>query len=424
MLTLVIFILVLGVLVLAHEFGHFITARIFGMKVEEFGFGFPPRALGIQFLRGKKLQPIATEEKITVEETAMGEIITDEKKEIDIVVPWKRKRLVWGNRELSEHDENYGTVYSINWLPIGGFVKIKGENGDAKTESDSFMAKPAWQKSITLVSGVLMNIILAAVLLSFGFMYGLPQATDDVKDATVVRDAHVAIMEVLPGKPAAAAGLKMGDEIVQINDLKNPRIAQMQNYVDSHSGQELSFVIKRGNEMFTQKIKPVVAADTGKGGIGVAILELGLVKYPWYRAIYEGFAATFIYLGAIFVAFYSLIAGLFNGSGAAGAVSGPIGIAVLTGQAAKLGFAYLIQFTAMLSLNLAVLNILPLPALDGGRILFVWLGKIFRKPVFMKFEQAAHTIGFLLLLLLVAVVTLKDLSSFAGFFKNLASRIF
>ena len=148
------------------------------------------------------------------------------------------------------------------------------------------------------------------------------------------------------------------------------------------------------------------------------------VKYPWYRAIYEGFLATFIYLGAIFAAFYSLIAGLFNGSGAAGAVSGPIGIAVLTGQAAKLGLAYLLQFTAMLSLNLAVLNILPLPALDGGRILFVWLGKIFRKPVFMKFEQAAHTIGFLLLLLLVAVVTLKDLSSFAGFFKNLASRIF
>src|SRR3989339_379894 len=210
MLTLIIFILDLGVLVLAHEFGHFIAARKSGMKVEEFGFGFPPRIFGGQFLKGKKLEPIIEVEKITLEETAGGEMIVDEKKEIDVVVPWHRRRLIWGNRDLDDKDENYGTVYSLNWLPLGGVVKIKGENGEAENESDSFMAKPAWKKTIVLAAGVAMNIVLAAVLLSVGYMVGLPQTTDDIADGTIVKDARLAVLEVMPGKPAAPARRRIG----------------------------------------------------------------------------------------------------------------------------------------------------------------------------------------------------------------------
>ncbi|MFA6486236.1 MAG: RIP metalloprotease RseP [Candidatus Magasanikbacteria bacterium] len=384
MLTAIIFILVLGVLVLAHEFGHFIAARKCGMKVEEFGFGFPPRAFGVRFLDGGKRE-------------------------------W-----VWGNKDASGEK----TVYSINWLPIGGFVKIKGENGDAENDSDSFMAKPAWKKTIVLAAGVVMNIVLAAVLLSVGYMVGLPQTTDDVSDATVVKDARIAILEVASGRPAALAGLKMGDEIIQIDEIKNPRIVDMQAYVDQKRGQEITFIIARGAENFEKKITPAVSAETGKGGIGVAIAEVGLIKYPWYLAIYHGVIATGAYLLAIVLAFWHLFVGLFAGKGAGEAVAGPVGIAVMTGQVARMGLAYLLQFTAMLSLNLAVINILPIPALDGGRIVFTWLGKIFKKPVFMKFEQSAHAIGFALLMLLVVVVTVKDLGAFKGVFMNLFNKIF
>lgn len=384
MLTVIIFIVILGILVLAHEFGHFIAARKSGMKVEEFGFGFPPRAFGVRFLENGK------------------------------------KEWVWGNKEVLGEK----TIYSINWLPLGGFVKIKGENGEAETESDSFMAKSAWKKTIVLAAGVIMNIILAAALLSVGYMVGLPQTTEDIGDGTVVKDMRIAIMEVAAGKPAAQAGLKTGDEIIAVGELRNPRVTAMQEYVDKNRDKEIVFTIARGKETLEKKITPTLNAETGKGGIGVAIAEVGMVKYPWYKAIYHGVLATWAYLVAIVLAFWHLITGLFVGKGAGGAVAGPVGIAVMTGQVARLGLAYLLQFTAMLSLNLAVLNILPIPALDGGRILFTWLGKIFKKPMFMKFEQAAHTIGFLALMLLVVVVTAKDLWGFKMVFVNLFNKIF
>lgn len=377
MLTTIIFIVILGLLVLVHEFGHFIAARRSGMKVEEFGFGFPPRALGVRFLGDGK------------------------------------KEWIWGNKE-SAGDK---TAYSINWLPIGGFVKIKGENGENSTnengavDTDSFMSKSAWQKTIVLVAGVAMNIILAAALLSVGYMIGLPQATEDISDATVVRDARVAVLQVVPDMPAARSGLVLGDEIVQIDQLTSPRVVVMQEYLNTHVGKPVNFVISRDGQKFEKQITPIVNASTGKGGIGVGIAEVGLVKYPWYRAIYHGITATGLYLMAILTAFWGLIVGLFAGHGAGAAVAGPVGIAVMTGQMARLGLAYLLQFTAMLSLNLAIINILPIPALDGGRVLFVWLGKIFKKPVFMKFEQIAHMVGFALLITLVVVVTVKDLSS-------------
>lgn len=386
MSTIIIFVAILAVLVLSHEFGHFIVARRCGIKVEEFGFGFPPRLFGVQ-IKNKK---------------------------------W---RFVWGNRELTPEDDAYGTVYSLNWLPLGGFVKIKGEDG-VSNDPDSFSSKPIWRRALVIVAGVFMNVVLAAALLSIGYMVGLPQMTDELPDNVTVQDRRVEIIQVLPGKPAETVGVKDGDTVYKVGPLVQPRLKQMQDFVNVHKQEEITFVFKRGEQLLEKKITPMVYADTGKGGIGVAIAEVGVVKYPWYKAIYQGIIATGLYLKEIVMAFYFLIKGWIGGAAMGEAVSGPVGIAVMTGKVARLGFIYLLQFTAVLSLNLAILNILPIPALDGGRLLFLGISKVLRRPVTPKYEQIAHTIGFMLLMLLVLVVTIKDISAFRGLFITFFHKIF
>ncbi len=380
MFTLLIFIAVLAVLVLSHEFGHFIVARKSGIKVDEFGFGFPPRLAGI-----RRLKKIGSKHR------------------------WE---IVWGHKKATAaaetSEEVPGTLYSLNLLPLGGFVKIKGENGAPTADHDSFAAKKIWQRALVIAAGVLMNIVLAAALLSVGFMVGFPQAAGGATGSEV-QGQRLEIIQVLPGKPAEAAGLKSGDAIVRINDLVNPQPEDFRNYINTHRNEDVTVTIERGKETFTKKIHPIVYEDTGRGGLGVAVAEVGFVRYPWYKAIYHGIRATGTYLKEIVIAFAYLFKGLFTGAGFGGAVSGPVGVAVMTGEVARMGFGYLIQFTALLSLNLAVLNILPIPALDGGRLLFIIINAIRRRPVAPKYEQIAHTIGFVLLMLLVVAVTIKDL---------------
>lgn len=378
MASLLYFLAVLAILVVSHEFGHFIFAKKTGMGVHEFGFGFPPRFLGIQFKKGDR----------------------------------KKWRLVWGNRDLDETDEEYGTVYSLNWLPLGGFVKIKGENGEDAVDQDSFAAKKFWQKSLVLCAGVMMNVVLAFVLLTIGYIVGLPQNVDNMADVSRVSDRRIEILQTLPGKPAEAAGIQAGDVVLQVGDLQNPRLKQMQEYVDTHKNEQILVRVKRNDQIIDKKIQPVVYNDTGKGGLGIAIAEVGNVRYPFFSAIWQGAKTTVWYLKEIIVAFYLLLKGLFAGHGVGEAVSGPVGVAVMTGRVAKLGWIYLIQFAAMLSLNLAVFNILPIPALDGGRQLFLIIAKLRGKAVSQKLEQIFHTIGFALLMLLVLVVTIRDLANF------------
>ncbi len=388
MFTLLIFIAVLAVLVLSHEFGHFIAAKKSGMRVYEFGFGFPPRAFG--WYRD----------------------------------PLTKKIKFVGSKFDRESAPSPATIYSINWLPLGGFVQMKGENDANNTSSDSFAAQKVWKRAITLSAGVVMNILVAMVLLSIGYMMGLPQATNDMEDASSIKDRRTEIIQIIAGKPAAIAGLVNGDVIVSVGDINNPRLKELQKYVNDHQSEEIAVTIKRGEEVFTKNIKPAIYADTGKAGLGVGIAEIGTVQYPWYRAIYYGVTDTFWYLKEILLAFYTLISGLFAGAGTGEAVAGPVGIAMMTGRVARLGLAYLIQFTAMLSLNLAIFNILPLPALDGGRLLFLLIGKIKGTPVNPKWEQIIHSVGFSLLLLLVLVVTIKDLAAFRVVFANMVNKIF
>lgn len=383
MLTIIIFILVLSILVFVHELGHFLSARKFGVKAEEFGFGFPPRVWGIY----KN---------------------TDGK--------WKQ---VWGSKEVADSPK---TIYSLNWIPLGGFVKIKGENGENEAENDSFASRSIWQRAVMLSAGVTMNVFLAAVLISVGLMIGLPQVLEGVNPQAKVTDKKIQIVQVMADSAAAKAELKIGDVIMGIDGKKFDNYEQLQTYVAEHPNQQLNYKIKRGTEEMDKIITPEVRQETGKAGIGVGITETGLVSYPWYLAIWYGIKETVLLVWAIIVAFFQLIKGLILGHGVSADLAGPVGIAALTGQVARMGFVYLLQLTALLSVNLAVINFLPFPALDGGRVLFLIIEKIKGKPVKRELESIIHNIGFLLLLLLVFVVTFRDVSKL-GAIKNLLERI-
>lgn len=364
--TLVVFVFILGLLVFVHELGHFVAARKNGVKVEEFGFGFPPRMVGVK--RGD-------------------------------------------------------TIYSLNWIPLGGFVKIKGETGENKEDEDSFAHKKIWRRATILAAGVFMNFVLAAVLLSIGFIIGLPQVVDGEGGYARVRDAKVQVVQVLVGTPAKEAGLETGDTIMSIDGQIISDVGQMQDYVSEKAGVPVKIVFLHGTEQIEKEITPVVLSETGHGGIGVGLLKSGIVSYPWYLAFWKGAAATVSSTGEIAVAFYELIKNLIVTQKVSVDLSGPVGIAVLTGQVARMGFVYLLQFTALLSVNLAVINFLPFPALDGGRIVFLIIEKIRRKPVSQKIENLVHNIGFALLMILILLVTYRDIARFGGKFADLWDKI-
>lgn len=376
MTTFIIFIIVLSVLVFVHELGHFWTARKLGVKAEEFGFGFPPRALG--FFKDKSGK-------------------------------W---RFLKGSRDpqsLPEAQRPISTVYSINWLPLGGFVKIKGENGEGKQDSDSFAAKSLWRRALILSAGVIMNIILAAVLLSVGYMIGLPGSLDDIRPSAEISEARVMIMEVLPESPAAQAGLEAGDTILSVADRHVSSNEELQAIVAEQAGIATNFLVEKDTGEELVEITPEYSEENERAVIGVSIYATGTVRYPFFIAIWEGIKLTGWMFWMIILAFYGLIRDLIIGVSVSGQVAGPVGIATLTGQVASLGFAYLLQFMALLSLNLALVNILPFPALDGGRILFIIIEKFKGKPVKQSVEAWIHTIGFWLLILLIVIVTYKDI---------------
>lgn len=386
LLTIIIFVAVLALLVLAHEAGHFFMARKFGVKAEEFGFGFPPRVFGIY-------------------KNAAGK--------------WK---FVWSSKNIADAKD---TVYSINWLPLGGFVKIKGENGGCENESDSFACRPVWQRAFMLSAGVAMNVILAAALISIGFIIGLPHVLDGDLDARArVRDKKIQIARVMDNSPAESAGIQSGDLIIGVNGKNFENYHDLQDYTVSNIGNELLYKIKRGSDLIEKRAAPAIMPDSGKAGIGIAIVEIGMVSYPWHLAAWEGVKTTFILTWEIVSAFYDFFKGLILGRGAAVDLSGPVGIATMTGQVAKMGFVYLLQFTALLSINLAVINFFPFPALDGGRVLFLAIEKIKRSPVKKEIESAAHNIGFVLLMILVLVVTFRDVAKLSNGFKNIFEKIF
>lgn len=366
--TIIIFIIVLGLLVFVHEWGHFIVAKKSGMKVDEFGFGFPPRMIGIQKTEGK----------------------------------WK---FVWGHRKPLDQEQ---TVYSINWIPLGGFVKIVGENNDHQDDPRSFINKGFWPRFLTLVAGVTMNALLAWALFSAGFMAGLPVAVSseaDLPGGAQFSGGEIAILEVVPQSPADKAGLKPNDIILSLDGNKYSQVSDLSGYIKQNSGKTFSLEYKRGEEVKTAQVESVANPPEGSGPTGIALAKVGKLKFPWYKAIGQGFKTTYQQLGGIVSGFGQLITGKVGVS----SLGGPVKIAQLTGEVADMGLIYLVQFTAFLSLNLAVLNILPFPALDGGRVLFLIIEKLRRKRNNPKWEQIANTAGFLLLIMLMIAVTIQDI---------------
>jgi len=373
--VIIIFLIVLSILVFAHEFGHFWVARKLGVKAEEFGFGFPPRVAGVyKDTEGK----------------------------------WKT---VKGNKEVKDAAD---TVFSVNWIPLGGFVRIKGEDGTGEEDRDSFANKKIWKRASILSAGVAMNVILAMVLFALGFMIGMPQAVDGAGSRATIENRHVQVSTVLPDSPAQEADLKPGDIVTGINGREFESAGELDDFIKDKQGQELNYKIKRGDEVMTKQITPLQLEETGDVGIGIGIVTTGLVKYPWYLAIWEGIRTALWLLWAIIVALFGLLKGLIMGESVGAEVGGPVRIASMTGQYAEMGFVYLLQFTSLLSINLAIINFLPLPALDGGRVIFLIVEKIKGSPVRKEVEAAIHNIGFLLLILLILLITFNDVIHLIG----------
>lgn len=371
--TIILFIFILGILVFVHESGHFFIAKRSGMKVDEFGFGFPPRVFGFQKVGGK----------------------------------WQ---IVWGHKKTATTEN---TVYSVNWIPLGGFVKIVGENNESEDDPRSFINKPFFPRLLTLLGGVLMNVVLAWVLFSIGFMIGLPVATNNIDELPRggrLVNQEIAIAQVLPDSPADKAGLEAGDTIISIDKNQFNSIVEVQNYITARKGSQFEISFKRLDAEMSSNVSSLANPPEGQGPTGVGLATVGLLKLPWYQAFITGAQTTVKQLGAITVGLYQV----FSSKAGLESLGGPVKIAQLTGQVANLGMSYLIQFTAFLSLNLAILNSLPFPALDGGRVLFLLIEKIRGKRNNQSFEQIANTAGFLLLLGLMLVITVRDINGLGG----------
>ena len=384
MLTALVFIIILGILIFVHELGHFVAARRNGIKAEEFGFGFPPRIFGFQKI-GRK---------------------------------W---RFIWGKKDTQEEWENKdhqkeGTIFSLNWFPLGGFVKIKGENGEGANEPDSFASKPAWTRIKVLAAGVTMNFILAWLVISLALTIGAPQEMDNARGNA--KNLKIQISEVKSESVAEKMGFKVGDEILQCLSpdpmciQKFEEVDQVISFIGANAGKEIVLKVKRGDTILNLKGVPQFNREVGRGLIGVGLVQTAIVSYPWYQALVEGLIVTWRMIEMVFVTFYTVIVNLIGGEKVAVEVAGPVGIVYFTKQVTELGFVYILQFIAILSVNLGIINILPFPALDGGRILFILIEKMKGSPVSAKVEHAIHTIGFLLLITLMLFVTMKDIIRF------------
>ncbi len=352
-MTLLIFIVVISLLVFVHELGHFLAARRLGVKVEEFGFGFPPKMLGIR--RGQ-------------------------------------------------------TTYSLNWIPFGGFVRLKGETPGASNDPDSFAVQSRLKRFIILAAGVFMNYLLTIFLLTIGFSVGIPAAQDD--QASISRLQHVKpqIVSLQDQSPAAIAGLKVGDTMLRANDTPITDADSLRQFEQELGDQPFRLVISRGGQERTLTLDP--ETREGEVRIGVAILNVGILSYSFPESLWQGVRATVNVTGQIFSSFGTLLKNLVVTGKVGPDLSGPVGIVVLTGQAYSLGFGYLLQFVALLSATLAVVNFFPLPALDGGRALFVLIEAVRRKAVDQRIESLIHAVGFYVLIALVLLVSLHDVQRF------------
>ncbi len=360
-MSILIFLAVLFVLVLVHEWGHYITAKLTGMRVDEFGIGFPPKLFGIK----------------------KGE-----------------------------------TEYTLNALPIGGFVKIYGEDAEAAHESNdfnrSFTGKSKWAQALVLIAGVTMNVLFAWFLFTTAFMSGIEQSVNE-EEAT--EDARLIVTNVMTDGPAGKAELPQGVTVTAVNrgneTLSSLTPSSFSEFVSKAGSEPLQIAYMKGDEMFVSTIQPqagVIAAEPERVAIGVALTLVDHVEYTFIEAIKKGFTYTLTSTRDIAVGIYSLGRDAIMGKADFSQVAGPVGIVGLVGEASAYGITALLMFTAFISLNLAVINLLPFPALDGGRLLFVGIEAVTGRAMPARATQIMNTVGFFLLILLMVVVTWNDIA--------------
>lgn len=369
-MSILIFIIALSALVLIHELGHFLVARLFKVKADEFGIGFPPRIVGY---------------------------VRDEKGK------WKR---VGGSDESTYKN----TIWSFNWLPLGGFVRIKGEQADGAKDPDAINSKPIWQRILIIAAGVIMNWVLAVLLFTAVYAIGTNIALEDVPPGVTASQAIVQVMEVVPGSPAERSGIHPGDQIVDANGIVPKDAATLRAQIQSQGAQPIQVTVTDGSAKRNVTVTPAMISDINRLGLGIALADVAHVSFPLPQAFLNGITTTANLTVLITEAFGNILKDLVVKRQVAQDVSGPIGIVVMSGQVVKQGITPFLQFLGMLSVNLAVINFLPIPALDGGRALFLVIEKIRRKPMNRKLENKIHGVAFLLLIALILLISIHDIS--------------
>lgn len=348
------FFSLIGLMVL-HEFGHFFVAKKYGVKVEEFGIGYPPRIFA------KKI----------------GE-----------------------------------TVYSLNLLPFGAFVRLPGEIGKT-SEPNSFSNQPIRKRALIILGGVISFWIIAAVIFSIVFNLGAPVAVSDSDNSNLI-NPKVQIIAVAKDSPAEAAGLKVGDTIKELsflNDLLVPdKTKQVQDFTSLYLGKEIKLKIERGDQVLGTTLVPRTSPPKGEGAMGIALARVGIVKYPWHLTPWQGIVATSNLTVGIINGYFNAIKNVFVGQPSGVQMTGPIGVFHMLSQAQEMGINYFLNFLAMISVYLAVFNLMPIPAVDGGKLLFLAIEAVRKKPVPEKIEANITAAFFMLLIVLMIFVTINDIS--------------
>ncbi|MDR9757563.1 MAG: RIP metalloprotease RseP [Thermacetogeniaceae bacterium] len=339
-MVILIAILVLGFLIFVHELGHFMVAKIVGIQVDEFSIGFGPKLLGYQ----KK------------EDT---------------------------------------TLYSVRLLPLGGYVKMAGENPEDEESVNGFNTKPLKHRFAVISAGSIMNFLVAILLIVITYgVIGIPIASN----------SNV-IGEVVQGSPAMAAGLEGGDRIISINDVATENWEDVTSNIRKNGGQELKLVVERNNQRHSFLIKPKYDPEYEIYQIGIT-QSIIWQRQGFFQAIQLGLNQSVQFARLVFESIGGLIAGKYSTND----VAGPVGITVAIGEAAKGGIGYLMIFAAVLGINLAIINLLPIPALDGSKLIFLTIEGLWGKPVDPEKENFIHLIGFALLMVFFILITYNDIA--------------
>jgi regulator of sigma E protease len=398
-----LFIAILVILILVHEFGHFIAAKRAGIRVDEFGIGYPPRLFGVKI--GETLYSINL--------LPLGGFVKIYGEDPDEVEPPESETGSFSYQEVevsvSQPVENAGTEDVITERFEEVSVKSAGTgNPDALR---SLPYKPKLVQIAVLLAGIAFNIAFAWILISIGFMTGLPSSSDAA--GRTVENVHLTVIDVLANSPAQKAGLAVGDRIISMtaeNDvLKDLTSAGVASFIQAHTEGPIAITFEDQGKTKTVNATPVEGIVPGVKAVGISTDLIGILRLPPHVALWEGAKATWNLTKAIALGIGKLVSDAIHGHSDVSQLTGPVGIAGLVGDASRLGFVYLISFTAFISLNLALVNLIPFPALDGGRVLFVIIEAIQGKPINPKFATRVNTIGFVLLLALMAVVTFNDI---------------